>query len=140
MAEETENERRFAKYEQILNIIFGAAFGALGSVTLQDSELSLTWFAVAIYLIALAIPSVWAIAAFATVSKCVATSRPVKTVIYFVILVGLAAACVAINICTEVASAWGVVARGPELSAILAAWAVTYLITGFWVRVQRRLA
>lgn len=133
-------EQRFTKYEQVLNIIFGAAFGALGSISLKDSPLSLSWFVVASYIVLLAIPSVWIVAAFATVSKCIAEGKSVKKVMYFIIFLFLAFSCVFINVCSELATEWEIDSRGTELSAILAAWAITYLLTGIWVRIQEKLA
>lgn len=133
-------EQRFTKYEQILNIIFGAGFGALGSISLADNILVSSWFITVLYIVILAIPSIWIIAAFATVSKCVAEGKSVKITMYFTVFLFLALACVTFNVTSMLAKDWRIEAPGAELSAVLAAWALTYLTTGIWVRIQEKLA
>lgn len=132
-------ELRFTKYEQVLNIIFGAAFGALGSISLQDNRFSSTWFLLVIYVIGITIPSIWTVAAVTPIARCIAEGSTVRGIMYVGTLIGLALSCVVILVLSELLSDWGVVGRGTELSAILAAWAFTYLITGLWVRNQDRL-
>jgi hypothetical protein len=140
MPVDRRRELRFTKYEQILNIIFGAAFGALGSISLEDNRLSASWFLLVIYVVGITIPSIWTVASVTPIARCIAEGNKVRGIMYVGTLIGLALSCVVILVLSEVLSDWGIAGRGTELSAILAAWALTYLIAGLWVRIQDRLA
>jgi hypothetical protein len=134
-----EEENKFAKYEQLLGVVFGAAFGAIGSISMPPAETLAAWLMTVLYLIVAAVLSIWAILLFALISRVIARGERVKTSAYLTSFVFLVCACIIIYFLSVRAAAVGVTGNGSVLSAILVSWAVTYLMAALWVRVQAKL-
>lgn len=129
----------FDRYEQVLNTVFGAAFGIIGSVSITGRNLSRELLYLVLFFILAAMLSLWVVSAASKFGRTISQSKQIKWTIVLTAFFGLLLSCVVILVASEALKDMGVATHGPELSAVLVAWTTCYFITGFWVALQGRL-
>ena len=130
----------FERYEQVLNIVFGAAFGVLGSLSMPDELPPQGVLLVALQLVLSAGFSIWCVVSCALIARCMADLKRVKKTVLLITIAGLTVSSGLILGLAEAATSAGAEVKGIELVTVLWAWSVCYLLMGVGVGIQRKIS